>query len=238
MGRADHRGGHRQRLRERFLAGGLDGFLDYEVIELLLTLNTPRKDCKESAKTLLKKFHTFQGVIEARPEDLQAVQGVGPANILGLKLVHAAAERYRKQKIVQKDVVKNSTDLLSYLHHSIGNKDREYFAGIFLDAKNRVIAADILFTGTLTSSAVYPREVILKAVRHNAASVIFAHNHPSGDAEPSREDIKTTRKLFFALGYTGITVHEHLIAGKDSFYSFHENGFIEQFKKAFQMENG
>ncbi|MCP3899423.1 MAG: DNA repair protein RadC [Desulfobacteraceae bacterium] len=234
-----HKGeGHRQRLKQKFFAGGLDGFLDYEVIELLLILNTPRKDCKDSAKELLKNFKTLQSVFEAEPEELQKVKGVGKANVLGLKLIKAVAERYLEKRIIAKDVVKNPEDLIKYLQHSIGNKEKEYFAGIFLDAKNRVLASEILFTGSLTSSSVYPREVIIKALHHKAATIIFAHNHPSGDVSPSSSDIAITRRLVFALSYVGIVVHEHLITGSDGFYSFHENGYIDKFKKEYESNNG
>ena len=238
MAKLAHKGeGHRQRLKQKFFVGGLAGFLDYEVIELLLILNTPRRDCKDCAKELLRKFKTLQAVFEAEPEELQLVKGVGKANVLGLKLIKAVAERYLEKRIIAKDVVKNPKDLITYLHHSIGNKEREYFAGIFLDAKNRVLASEILFTGTLTSSSVYPREVIVKALHHKAATIIFAHNHPSGDVTPSPGDIAITRRLVFALSYVGIVVHEHIITGGDDFYSFHENGYIEQFKSEFGETN-
>ena len=240
MGKPVHKGeGHRQRLQQKFFAGaGLASFLDYEVIELLLTLNTPRKDCKDSAKDLLNKFKTLQAVFEAEPEQLQQIKGVGKVNAFGIKLIKEIAERYLEKRIIAKDVVKNPEDLIKYLHHSIGNKEREYFAGIFLDAKNRVIASEILFSGTLTSSAVYPREVIIKALHHNAATLIFAHNHPSGDVSPSQGDIAITRRLVFALSYVGIVVHEHLITSGDDSYSFHENGYIDKFKKEFENSNG
>ncbi len=230
--------GHRQRLKEKFLAGGLRGFLDYEVIELLLILNTPRRDCKESAKALLKKFKTLQAVLEADIHDLKQVKGVGSANVIGLKLIKEVAERYLEKRIIARDVVKNIKDLINYLHHAIGNKEREIFAGIFLDAKNRVIASEILFKGTLTSSSVYPREVILKALQHKAATLIFAHNHPSGDVSPSAGDIAVTRRLVFALSFVGINVHEHLITGGDNYYSFHENGYISKFNEEFDNSNG
>ena len=238
MAKIAHKGeGHRQRLKQKFFSGGLVGFLDYEVIELLLILNTPRKDCKDCAKELLRQFKTLQSVFEADSEELQQVKGVGKANVLGLKLIKAVAERYLEKRIIAKDVVKNPKDLIEYLHHSIGNKGREYFAGIFLDAKNRVLASEILFAGTLTSSSVYPREVITKALHHKAATIIFAHNHPSGDVSPSPGDIAITRRLIFALSYVGIVVHEHVITGGDDFYSFHENGYIDKFKKEFEQTN-
>ena len=239
MAKLVHKGeGHRQRLKQKFFAGGLAGFLDYEVIELLLILNTPRRDCKDRAKELLKRFKTLQSVFEATPEELQQINGIGKTNVLPLKLIKEVAERYLEKRIIAKDVVKNPHDLIKYLHHSIGNKEREYFAGIFLDAKNRVLASEILFRGTLTSSSVYPREVIIKALHHKAATIIFAHNHPSGDVLPSPSDIAITRRLIFALSYVGIVVHEHLITGGDDFYSFHENGYISKFKEEFEKSNG
>ncbi len=238
MAKSAHKGGgHRQRLKQKFLKGGLAGFLDYEVIELLLILNTPRRDCKESAKELLKRFKTLQSVFEADIEELQQIRGVGKENVLGLKLIKEVADRYLEKRIIAKDVVKNPHDLIKYLHHAIGNRTRECFVGIFLDAKNRVLASEILFEGTLTSSSVYPREVIIKALHHKAATIIFAHNHPSGDIAPSPGDIAITRKLVFALNYVGIVVHEHLITGGDDFYSFHENGYINEFKEEFEKAN-
>jgi len=229
--------GHRERLRQKFFNSGLTGFHDYEVIELLLSLNTPRKDCKQSAKELLKRFGTFQAVLEATPDELMEVDGVGKINSLGLRLIKEVSDRYQKAKLVSKDVVTNPKDLFEYLQHTIGNKKREAFVGIFLDVKNRVLASEVLFQGTLTTSSVYPREVIVKALKHNAAAVIFAHNHPSGETTPSKSDIAITRKLFFALKYVGIIMHEHLIAGNEGFYSFAGNGMISKLGMEFEEAN-
>lgn len=229
--------GHRKRLREKFLQNGLSGFLDYEVIELLLTLNTPRRDCKDSAKDLLKRFKNLQGVFEANVEELERVKGVGPSNIFGIKLIKEVADRYLEKKIINKKIIGNSQDLMDYLKHAIGQKTREVFAGVFLDAKNRVNAMEILFEGTLTMSSVYPREVIVKALEHRAAAVIFAHNHPSGDTSPSSEDIAITKRLVFACRYAGIIVHEHVITGDTGFYSFADKGYIAEFNKDFE-KNG
>ncbi|MBF0233958.1 MAG: DNA repair protein RadC [Desulfamplus sp.] len=229
--------GHRKRLREKFLQNGLGGFLDYEVVELLLTLNTPRRDCKDSAKELIDRFKTLQGVFEANPEELSRVKGVGSTNILGLKLIKEVADRYLQKKIVHRDVISNSSDLIHYINSAIGQRTKEVFAGIFLDAKNRVNAVEILFEGTLTMSSVYPREVIVKALEHRAASVIFAHNHPSGDFSPSPEDIAITRRLVFACRHVGITVHEHVITGDVGFYSFADHGYISEFNREFE-KNG
>jgi DNA repair protein RadC len=229
-----HKGdGHRKRLRNRFLNSGLSGFHDYEVIELLLSLSTPRKDCKETAKSAIKKFKTLQGVIEASSEQLCEIKGIGAVNLLGIKLVKSVAERYLEKTLIEKYTINNSKTLFDYLYHSLGNKKKEYFKVIFLDVKNRVIETETLFTGTLTSSAVYPREVVVFALKHNAAGLIFAHNHPSGDTKPSAEDISITRKLIFACGVMGIIVHEHIIIGESKYFSFADNGYIEKMKSEF-----
>jgi DNA repair protein RadC len=231
----DHPGaGHRQRLRQRFLTAGLDGFLDYEVIELLLTLATPRKDCKTAAKLALKKFKTLQGVLEADPRELQEVPGIGPINMLGIKLIKAVSDRFLAKKVVGKNAITNSRDLYTYLNGVIRDKTRECFMAIFLDSKNRVLSMDTLFEGTLTASGVYPREVIRAALQHHAAALIFAHNHPSGEPRPSAEDVAVTRQLVFAGRVMGITVHEHLIIGENRYYSFADQGHLARMNSEFE----
>jgi DNA repair protein RadC len=232
--RATHKGeGHRGRLRERFLAGGLEGFLDYEVVELLLTLATPRKDCKDAAKRAIEKFKTLQGVFEAAPGELQEVPGIGPKNMLGIKLIKAVAERFLAKKVLGRDAICNSSDLFAYLNSAIRDKTRECFLAVFLDSKNRVIALETLFEGTLTASSVYPREVIRAALQHHAAGLIFAHNHPSGEPRPSVEDRAITRQLVFAGRIMGITVHEHVIIGDNRYYSFADQGHIARMSAEF-----
>ena len=228
-----HKGaGHRQRLRERFLSSGLDGFHDYEVVELLLTLGTPRKDCKAAAKAAMKRFKTLQGVFDAAPADLCQVPGIGPVNLVGLKLVPAVCQRYLRQQLTGKPALGDSKTLFDYLSHAIRDKKRECFMAIYLDAKNRVIADETLFTGTVTASAVYPREVVSAALAHGAAAVIFAHNHPSGDPSPSPDDMNITRKLVQACRLMGITVHEHVIVGSQGYYSFADHGHMADIHRA------
>lgn len=222
------RAGHRRRLRKKFLEAGLAGFHDYEVIELLLTLETPRKDCKAAAKAALTRFKTLPGVIEASTADLVKVPGIGPKNLLGIKLIKAVADRYLTQKIEKQVLLNNSKELFAFLRHGLEYKRREHFSVIFLDAKNRVIGTQTLSVGTVTASSVYPREVISAALDHNAAAVIFAHNHPSGDPAPSSEDMAITRRLISACLVMGITVHEHIVIGRNRYYSFADQGNIAQ----------
>ena len=225
--------GHRRRLRQKFRDFGLTGFHDYEVVELLLTLGTPRKDCKESAKSALAYFKTLPAVIDASPEELCTIKGIGPNNLFGIKLVKAVADRYLEQKVIGRDPISNSKELLDYLYHSIQDKARECFSVLFLDAKNKVISSQVLFKGTLTASAVYPREVVRKALDQKAAGLICVHNHPSGDPTPSAEDMAITRQLVFSCRMMGITVHEHLIIGDKEYYSFADKGHIRQLNEEY-----
>lgn len=225
--RSPHKGeGHRRRLREKFLSAGLSGFHDYEVIELLLTLATPRKDCKDMAKTALKRFKSLPGVLSASDSALCEIKGLGPKNILGLKLVKAVADRYLETQLIGRDPVHNAKELFDYLYLRLRDRHRECFQVLYLDARNKVMDMETLFEGTLTASAVYPREVIQAALNQHAAALIFVHNHPSGDPAPSPEDIDLTRRLVFACKVSGVIVHEHLIVGDNTYYSFAEHGHI------------
>ena len=232
-----HKGeGHRKRLREKFLNAGLAGFHDYEVIELLLTLGTPRKDCKDTAKASLNRFRSLPGVLEASIGELCEIKGIGPKNAFGIKLVKAVADRYAERNITGTNPLSNSKELFAYLQHAIGDKSRECFEVLFLDAKNRVIKTETLFQGTLTASAVYPREVVHAALIHRAAALIFAHNHPSGEPAPSADDMALTRRLIFACRTMEITVHEHLIIGAQSYYSFADHGHIARMNQAYDQK--
>jgi len=218
-------------LRERFLKNGLDGFHDYEVIELLLTLGTPRKDCKTAAKAAMARFKTFRGVLEASSRELAEIKGIGPRNSIGLRLIKAVLDRYLEKRIVRGKPLNNSRELFDYLSGKLGGRATECFMAVFLDAKNRAIASKVLFEGTLTASAVYPREVVRSAIDHHAAALILAHNHPSGDPQPSGPDMAVTRRLVFACRVMDIVLHEHLIVGDQCYYSFADEGHIARFKR-------
>lgn len=223
-------------MRERFLSAGLEGFRDYEVLELLLTLATPRKDCKQPAKEVLKKFKSLPAVFDAADEELCTVAGIGPKNLFGIRLVKAVAERYHEGRMAAADPLQNSGELYAYLQHSMSGRDRECFKVLYLDAKNRVLGVEDLFEGTLTASSVYPREVVKNALNRKAAAVIFAHNHPSGDPEPSPADFAVTRQLMYACMVTGITVHEHLVIGKQNYFSFADSGHISRISREFSED--
>lgn len=216
----DSKVGHRKRLREKFMRSGLSGLHDYEIVELLLTLGTPRKDCKEQAKALIKKFKTLRGVMDEDEEELQEIKGVGPKNIFGIRFVRELAERYLEDRIVREEIYRTPQDVFNYLYVSMRALKKEAFKTLFLDVKNRLIAVEGMFKGTISSSAVYPREIVKSAVKRDASSVILVHNHPSGDPTPSLEDKKITVDVVNALKSVDIRVLDHIIIGDNKYFSF------------------
>lgn len=227
------REGHRKRLREKFIKSGLKGFHDYEIVELLLTLGSPRKDCKQPAKEAIKRFKTLRGVLEAPSEELQKIDGIGPHNAFGIKLVQEVAREFLKERILDKPIYSCSKEVFDYLYHSMRDLKKEKFKVLFLDSQNQVIEVEDLFEGTLTASSVYSREIIEKAIKHNAASLLFAHNHPSGNPEPSGSDKEITQDLVFAGSIMQIKVLDHIIVGENKYFSFADEGLIEEFELNF-----
>lgn len=218
--------GHRARLRRRFLDGGLKGFQDYEVIEMLLAIGTPRRDCKPAAKAALKQFGSLRAVLEADPEQLQTIPGIGGNNIFGLKLIQAVARRYLEDRIIGKPFLRTSDDVIQFVRHTMRDQNRERFMCLYLNGQNQILKSRILFEGTLTASAVYPREVIKSALAENAAALVFVHNHPSGNPNPSSDDLRITKKLKEAASAMDISVHDHLIIAGNETYSFADHGLI------------
>jgi len=218
--------GHRQRLRDRFFQNGIDSFHDYEVIELLLTLVTPRKDMKPQAKELIRRFGSLASVLEAPTSVLKDVKGLGPANIFALKLPHAVGRRYLFEQTRGKDYLRSSKTVKDYLTHNLRERNREIFMVIFLDGQNQIIKMEELFSGSLTTSAIYPREVVQKVLDYDAATVILVHNHPSGSLTPSGSDRAVTKKLQTALASIDVEVLDHLIVGGNEFFSFADHRLL------------
>jgi DNA repair protein RadC len=223
---ANQNEGHRQRLRHKFLKSGLDGFHDYEIIELLLTLGTPRKDCKSVAREALKKFGTLKSVLEADPSKLKEIKGIGDNNVFGLKITQAVSRRFLADRIMDQDFMRSSEEVMEYLKHNLRDKTREIFMVIYLNGRNQILQMEELFEGALTTSAVYPREVVKRALDHAAAALVFVHNHPSGNLKPSQDDITITKKLKEAGEEIDVSVHDHLIIAGNEVYSFADNGLI------------
>ena len=225
--------GHRQRLRERFIRSGLGGFHDYEIVELLLTLGSPRKDCKPQAKEAIKKFKGLRGVLAASPEELQQINGIGPYNALGIKLVSEVAREFLKQKTVDKPAYKSAREIFDYLYHSMRDLKKEVFKVIYLDSQNQIIDIADIAEGTVDRGVVSPREVMESAIKRGAVSLILVHNHPSGKPEPSPSDEQITRDMVFAGGIMQIRVLDHIVIGDNYYYSFAVEGLIEKYEGDF-----
>ncbi|MCU0826807.1 MAG: DNA repair protein RadC [Tabrizicola sp.] len=217
---------HRSRLRARFLDGGASAMPDYELLELVLFRAIPRQDVKPLARLLLETFGDFNRVISASPARLQLVKGVGPAVVLELKLVEAAAQRLMRARVIQKPVLSSWDALLDYCHTTMAHRETEQFRVLFLDRKNVLIADEEQAKGTVDHVPVYPREIVKRALELNASALILVHNHPSGDPTPSDADLSMTMQVQDACQALGLVLHDHLIIGKERELSFRANRYL------------
>ena len=226
--------GHRQRLRERFLDRGLDSLSDVEVLELLLSFGTPRKDCKDAARDLLKTFPTFAAVLDAAPSELQTVKGIGAKNSFAVSFIKSVANRYLQQRLNAKSYLRSSTEVIDFLRHSMGGLQVEVFTVIYLDSAHAIIDSEIVSEGTINSNTVYPREIVKRALHHNAAALVVAHNHPSGSTEPSPQDRSLTKNLCLVCSMMHIRLLDHIIIGEE-YFSFADNGLIANYQQWCRM---
>lgn len=210
-----HYHGHRDRLRARFKENGDSALADYEILELLLFRLIPRRDTKPVAKALLARFGSLAGVLGAPASLLQEVKGIGETVALDLKLVANVAQRMLKSELRQKHVLSSWSSVIDYCHAAMAYETTEQFRILFLDKRNTLIADEIQGRGTVDHTPVYPREVVKRALELSATAVILVHNHPSGDPTPSRADIDMTRTIVETAKPLGITVHDHIIIGKE-----------------------
>ncbi|MBS1182415.1 MAG: hypothetical protein H6Q99_2295 [Proteobacteria bacterium] len=210
-----HYTGHRERLRERFRAAGDEAIADYELLELILFRSIPRQDVKPLAKQLMTVFGSFAEVIGASEARLKIVKGIGDATILDFKVVHAASRRIARSGVVKRPMLSSWSAVIDYCRTAMAYEDREQFRVLFLDKKNQIVADEVQQTGTVDHTPVYPREVVKRALELAATAVILVHNHPSGDPTPSRADITMTKQVIEAAAPLGITVHDHIIIGRD-----------------------
>jgi DNA repair protein RadC len=213
-GEPPHYLGHRQRLRERFLAGA-DALSDYELLEMVLFTAQPRRDMKPLAKALLKRFGSFAEAIHAPEPLLREVEGIGEATITQLRLIAAAANRIAKGELKQRHALSSWQDVITYCRTSMAFAEKEQFRLLFLDKRNQLIADEVQQTGTVDHTPVYPREVIKRALELSATAIILVHNHPSGDPTPSQADIRMTKAIVDIAKPLGIAVHDHIIVGKN-----------------------
>jgi DNA repair protein RadC len=218
--------GHRERLRERFLAGGLKALPDYELLELVLFAAIPRRDVKPLAKSLIARFGGFAEVIAAPRERLLEVDGLGDNVVTQLKIVEAAALRLSKTKVLNRPALSSWAALVDYCSAAMARSSHEEFRILFLDKKNALIADEVQGQGTVDHTPVYPREIVKRALELAASAIILVHNHPSGDPTPSRADVEMTREIVAAAKALRITVHDHLVVGRGGTASFKSLGLM------------
>jgi DNA repair protein RadC len=218
--------GHRARMRLRLLTAGPDALADYELLEMVLFLALPRRDTKPIARALLAKFGSFSNAISAAPQELRGIDGLGEAGVAALKTVQAAALRLARAEVREEPVLANWDRLIAYLTAAMAREKVEQFRVLFLDAKNRLIADEAQSRGTVNHTPVYPREVVRRALEHQATALILAHNHPSGDPTPSAADIAMTREVARAAEALSIRLHDHVIVGNGKWLSFRREGLL------------
>ncbi len=218
--------GHRARLRKRLLDGGAEALADHEVIEYLLMTAIPRRDTKPIARTLLKQFGSLAGVFNADPAALARHPGMGETSAAALRIVALAARRLARSQVTALPVLGSWQALIDYLTIDMAHLTIERVRVLYLDTKNRLIRDEHVSDGSIDEAAIHPREVIRRALDLGAAAIIIVHNHPSGSPEPSRADIQITNRIAEAGRLLGITVHDHVIIGREGHVSLKAKGLI------------
>ena len=207
--------GHRDRLRARFNAAGADALPDYELLELVLFRAIPRRDVKGLAKALIKRFGSFAEVIAARPQLLAEIDGVGDSVVTELKLVEAAARRLTKGAVQKRPMLGSWAEVIDYCRAAMAFSEREEFRILFLDKRNMLIADEVQGKGTIDHTPVYPREIVKRALELSATALLLVHNHPSGDPTPSSVDVRMTQEIIAIAKPLGVTIHDHIIVGRN-----------------------
>lgn len=226
--KSSHYLGHRQRLRERFEKSGLEGFAPHEMIELLLTLAIPRKDVKQAAKALLARFGSLRGILDAPLSELKEVPGIGQVAPVALRIIREAANLYLQQRAEEQTSFSMPEALYDFWRSRLGGLSHEVFQVAYLDSAYKLLrdGVETLEEGTVDRAIVYPRRVMEAALHRGAAAVVFAHNHPNGNVQPSEQDKVLTRALVLAATTLQIKVLDHLIVSRDEVFSFRKEGLL------------
>jgi len=222
----NHRSGHRARLRHRILTGQGGGLHDHELVEYLLALAIPRRDTKPLAKQLIHEFGGFSRLLVSDGDALANFPGMGETSVAALKIVQVAALRLISEPLRTQPILGSWHALLDYLRADMAHLAHERVRVLHLDSKNRLIRDELVSEGSIDQAAIYTREVIKRALALGSAAIILVHNHPSGDSTPSRQDIAITKDICAAGRTLGITVHDHIIIGRDGHCSFRSKGLI------------
>lgn len=222
-----HFWGHRQRLRDRFLAGPDEQLPDYELLEMLLFFAIPRIDTKPLAKQLLERFGSLGGVVNAAPEQLAEFERIDHFAVTLFKALRAFATRLVKEDLAEKPALDNWDKLIAYMRATMAHRMVEQFRLLFLDRRNVLIADEVQHQGTIDHTPVYPREVVKRALALDASALVMVHNHPSNHPAPSKPDIEMTRQVREALEKVGVVLHDHLIISRRGHSSFRQMGLLE-----------
>lgn len=217
---------HRRRLRDKFARRGAEAFDDYELLELLLFQVLPRIDTKPIAKDLIATFGSLADVVAAPVDKLTKVKGIGPNAAQHLKLLQQVSIRVGKSAVINRPVLSSWNALLDYCRAAMQFEGREQFRVLFLDRKNRLLADEVMSQGTVDRTSVYPREIVRRALVHEATAIILAHNHPSGDPTPSNKDIQLTNSIIETARAIDVVVHDHLVVGREDVASFKMLGLM------------
>ncbi len=211
---------HRKRLRERYLKVGIQGFHDYEILELLLTYVIARKDTKNLAKELLKKFKSLSGVLSASAKELSEIKGFGQQSYILFSLVKGIGIEQLNEGLHKVDVLSTPEKVVNFAKLKLADEVKELFMVIYVNSKNHVINYEVENTGTVNHAVVYPREIVVNALKNNATGIILIHNHPSGICNPSQSDKDLTIKIKKAVATVSIKLLDHIIVGKGEAFSF------------------
>lgn len=218
--------GHRARLRKRLAEQGPEALQDHELVEYLLALAIPRRDTKPLARRLIAEFGGFGALLTADPKALERIGGLSEGAVAAIKIAEAAALRLLRSKIAERPVLSNWQALLDYLHADMAHRPIERVRALHLNSRNMLIRDDLVAEGSVDQAAVHVREIVRRAIDLGSVAIIIVHNHPSGDPQPSRQDIALTRELIQAGKPLGITIHDHVIVGTGGHSSMRAMGLI------------
>ena len=215
-----------ERPREKLIELGAEALSDAELLAIFLRVGVTGKSAVDLARDLLNQFGSLNGIFAATEHELSQVHGIGTSKYVQLQAIFEMSRRALNEQLQQRDVFKSPQQVRDYLVLKLGGLTREVFLVLFLDTQNHLVATEEMFAGTLTQTSVYPREVVKRALHHNVASVIFAHNHPSGIAKQSQADELLTKELKQALALVDVRVLDHFIVAGNNTLSFSERGLI------------